>query len=488
MATATQLPLSPGKLLIGGEWVAAAEGKTFSTINPATEEAVAELARAGKADADRAVEAAHAALSGAWGKMSAAERGRLLWRLAEKMREKADDLALLEACDVGKPVSEVKHVDVQFAADTFEYFGGWSSKLHGDTIPVRGNNFNYTLREPLGVVACIVPWNFPLLMASWKVAAALSVGNTVVLKPSSTSPLTALKLGELALEVGFPAGVLNVVTGPGGEVGDALVRHPLVDKVTFTGEVETGKSIMRLAADGMKSVTMELGGKSPNVVFADADLEAAVRGVIGGIFYNKGEVCAAGSRLLVEESVHDEFLEKLVARASKMVPGDPLDPKTRLGPLASRSQLEKISGYVETGTREGAKLACGGQRVDIGTGKGYFFQPTIFDGVTNQMTIAREEIFGPVLSTLVFKDLEEAISLGNDSPFGLAAGVWTRDIKKAHRAARALRAGTVWVNTYNVYDPASPFGGYKFSGFGRELGAAALESYTRVKSVWVGLD
>jgi aldehyde dehydrogenase (NAD+) len=358
----------------------------------------------------------------------------------------------------------------------------------GETIPVKGNHLTYTLREPVGVVAAIVPWNFPLLLAAWKIAPALACGNVVIVKPASQTPLTALALGELAMEVGFPPGVLNVVTGAGSIVGQALVEHPGIDKIAFTGDTSTGRSIMRGAADTLKKITLELGGKSPNIVLADADIDAAIRGATIGIFYGKGEVCAAGSRLLVDRSIKDEFLDKLAARANKMVPGDPLDPKTRYGAISSRKQLDTVLRYIESGKTEGATLLAGGARADIGTGKGYFVQPTVFSDVKPSMTISREEIFGPVLAAIDFADLDEAIATANDTPYGLAAGVWTRDIKKAHYVARQLQAGTVWVNTYNVYDTAAPFGGYKQSGFGREMSAHALEHYTQVKSVWVDLS
>ena len=476
------------KLLINNEWRDAASGKTMDVVNPATEEIIATVASADRSDVDAAVAAARAALNGPWGQMSARERGRLVSRMADRLMERADEIARLETLHNGKPIFESRQIEIPAAAECLEYFAGWADKVMGETIPVKGNYLTYTLREPLGVVAAIVPWNFPLLLAAWKVAPALATGNVVILKPASQTPLTALALGEIAVEVGLPPGVLNVITGPGATVGQAIVEHPGIDKIAFTGDTSTGKGIMRAAADTLKKITLELGGKSPNIVLADADLDAALRGATTGIFYGKGEVCAAGSRLLVAASIKDQFMEKLAARAKKMVAGDPLDPKTRYGALASKKQLDTVQRYVDVAKTEGASLIAGGGRADIGTGKGYFFQPTVFDKVTPGMTIAREEIFGPVLATIEFTDLDEAIALANDSQYGLAAAVWTRDIKKAHYAARKLQAGTVWINTYNVYDTAAPFGGYKASGFGREMSAHALEHYTQVKSVWVDLN
>jgi len=475
------------KMLIGGEWREATGGKTLDVVNPATEDVIATVPSAGKADVDAAVAAARAALDGPWGRMSARERGRLVWKLGERLMERVEEVARLETLHNGKPIFESRHIEIPAAAECFQYYAGWADKIEGTTIPVRGNALAYTLREPLGVVAAIVPWNFPLLLASWKVAPALACGNTVVLKPASQTPLTAIALGEIALEVGLPPGVLNVVTGPGSSVGQAIVEHPGIDKIAFTGDTTTGKGIMRGAADTVKHITLELGGKSPNIVLADADLNAALRGATTGIFYGKGEVCAAGSRLLVDRAIKDEFLDKLAARTKKMVPGDPMDPRTKLGAIASKSQLERVLNYVEIGKKEGGQLIAGGSRADIGTGKGYFIEPTVFAGVTPEMTIAREEIFGPVLATIEFADLDEAIARANDTIYGLAAAVWTRDVKKAHHVARRLKAGTVWVNTYNLYDTALPFGGYKQSGFGREMSAHALEHYTQVKSVWVDL-
>jgi aldehyde dehydrogenase (NAD+) len=476
------------QLLINNEWRASSSGATMEVLNPATEEVIAAVAAADSADVDAAVEAARAAFNGPWSTMSARERGRLVTKLANRLMERADDVARLETLHNGKPISESRHIEIPAAAECFEYFAGWADKVMGETIPVKGNYLTYTLREPIGVVAAIVPWNFPLLLAAWKIAPALACGNTVILKPASQTPLTALALGEIAVEVGLPPGVLNVITGPGSMVGQAIVEHPGIDKIAFTGDTSTGKSIMRSAADSLKKITLELGGKSPNIVFPDADLEAAIRGATIGIFYGKGEVCAAGSRLLVDRSIKDEFIDKLAARAKKMAPGDPMDPKTRFGAISSKKQLETVLKYIDSGKREGATLVAGGARADIGTGKGYFVQPTVFADVKPEMTISREEIFGPVLAAIEFADIDEAIAKANDTQYGLAAGVWTRDIKKAHYVARKLQAGTVWVNTYNVYDTAAPFGGYKQSGCGREMSAHALEHYTQIKSVWVDLN
>ncbi len=478
----------PQQLLINNEWRAALSGKTMDVVNPATEEVIGQVPSAAAADLDAAVSAARAALDGPWSKMSARERGRLVRKLGDRLLERVDEVARLETLHNGKPINESRHIEIPAAAECFEYYGGWSDKVMGETIPVKGNYLTYTLREPIGVVAAIVPWNFPLLLASWKIAPALACGNTVIVKPASQTPLTALALGEIALEVGLPPGVLNVLTGPGSELGQAIVEHPGIDKIAFTGDTSTGKGIMRGAAGTLKRITLELGGKSPNIVLGDADIDAAIRGATIGIFYGKGEVCAAGSRLLVDRSIQSEFLDKLAARTRKMTAGDPMDPKTRFGALSSRKQLDTVLGYIESGKREGATLLAGGGRTDIGTGKGYFVQPTVFADVRPEMTIAREEIFGPVLAAIEFSDVDEAIARANDSQYGLAAGVWTRDIRKAHYVARNLQAGTVWINTYNVYDTAAPFGGYKQSGFGREMSAHALEHYTQVKSVWVDLN
>ena len=419
---------------------------------------------------------------------AARERGRLVYKLGERLMERADEVARLETLHNGKPIFEARQIEIPAAAECLQYFAGWADKLHGETVPVKGHYFTYTLREPLGVCAAIVPWNFPLLLAIWKVAPALAMGNTMILKPASQTPLTALAFADICREVGLPPGVLNVITGGGGSVGQAVVEHPGIDKIAFTGDTSTGKGIMKTAADTLKKITLELGGKSANIVLADADVDAALRGATTGIFYGKGEVCAAGSRLLVDTSLKNEFIDKLAARTKKMVPGDPLDPKTRLGAIASKGQLERVLQYVATAQKEGGTLVAGGARADIGTGKGYFMQPTVFADVTSSMTIAREEIFGPVLAAIEFADIDEAIATANASEYGLAAAVWTKDIKKAHYVARKLQAGTVWINTYNIYDTAAPFGGYKQSGFGREMSVHALEHYTQVKSVWVDLN
>ena len=412
----------------------------------------------------------------------------MVWKMGERILARADELARLETMDNGKTITESSKIDVPYSADLYFYYGGAATKLEGHTIPVSGPYFNYTLREPLGVVGLIVPWNFPLLLASRKVAAALAAGNTVILKPAAQTPLTALVLGEIGLEAGLPPGVLNVVPGHGSTAGAALVKHPGVDGIAFTGGTTTGQQLMRDGASTVKRLHLELGGKSPNIVFADADLEAAARMALMGIFYNKGEVCTAGSRLLVEKSIYESFMEKVVARAEKMQPGDPMDPKTRLGPLVSDVQLASVKRYVELGKQEGARLLAGGREPEPKPGKGYFFQPTIFDQVRPSATIAQEEIFGPVLATLAFQDGDELLKIANGTIYGLAAAIWTRDIKKAHRLARELKAGTVWINTYNNYDAAMPYGGYKMSGFGRESGMEAFEFYTQSKSVWVDLN
>ncbi|HMA39852.1 MAG TPA: aldehyde dehydrogenase family protein [Gemmatimonadales bacterium] len=473
-------------LFINNEWRPAVSGKRFPVENPATEETIAEVALGDAADIDNAVGAARACFdSDAWRGLSARKRGRMLTKAADLLEARLDEFARLETAHNGKTLFESK-IELTMTVNTLRYYGGWADKITGDTLPVDGPFFCYTLREPVGVVGAIVPWNFPLNIASWKFSPALAAGCTVVLKPASETPLTALAMAELILEAGFPPGAFNVVPGGGSTAGAALVRHPDVDKISFTGSTEVGRQIMRMAADSNKRVTLELGGKSPNIVFADADIPAAVKGAQTGIFYGKGEVCAAGSRLLVEESVHDQFVELLAAGAKKLTPGDPLDKNTRLGALVSRKQRETVLAYIEKGLAEGAAVVAGGKAVQP-NGKGYFVEATVFDGVKPDMTIAREEIFGPVLAVLTFKGTDEAIALGNRSMYGLAAGIWTKDIQKAHRTARAIRAGTVWINSYNFYDSGAPFGGFKASGFGRDLGRDALDGYLETKTVWVAL-
>ena len=477
------------RLFINGEFVDARSGETFATINPATEEKITDVASASVEDVDAAVKAARAQMEpgSEWQKMKPRDRAKILWRIADMLSARADEIGRIETIDNGKPIFESQFVDTPAAAECLYYFAGWSGKVTGETIPVSDNAFTYTLREPVGVVGAITPWNFPLMLAVWKIAPALACGNTVVIKPASNTSLSLLKFAEYAKECGLPNGVLNVIPGRGSVVGNAIVDHPGVDAIAFTGSTEVGRQLMARASKTLKKVSLELGGKSPNIVFADADLDAAAKGALNAIFYGKGEVCAAGSRLLVEEGAHDALMEKVCERAAKMTAGDPLHPKTRLGAIVSKEQMENVLSYIEAGKSEGAKLVCGGERTDIGTGKGYFVKPTIFDDVDVNHRIAREEIFGPVLATIRFKDAEEAIAKGNASVYGLAAAVWTRDVSKAHRIARAIKAGTVWVNTYNLYDPALPFGGFKESGFGRDQGKDALEKYTQTKSVWVNL-
>ncbi len=484
IAAAPKLP--PAQLFVGGAWVDPEGGKTFATINPATEETICAVGSASAGDVDRAVAAAKAALP-VWSKKTGArQRGLLLWKIADELERRIDEFALLETLDNGKPIFESRYVDLPTAIEALRYFAGWADKVSGDTIQVQGPfSFAYTLREPVGVIAAITPWNFPIIQAMWKIAPALAFGNTVVLKPASNTPLTALKFAELAAEVGLPPGVLNVVPGGGATVGNAIVSHPDVAKITFTGSTEVGRDLMKSAAAMTKRLTLELGGKSPNIVFADADLDAAIKGAYTGIFYGKGEVCAAGSRLFVERSVHAELVERLVERTQKLKPADPLDPKTRLGSLVSMAQRESVLGYVKIGVEEGARLATGGEAASV-NGKGAFMQPTILDDVDNSMRVAQEEIFGPVLVVIPFEDEKEAIALANDSIYGLAAGVWTRDIGRAHRVAHEIQSGTVWINQYNWYDPAAPFGGFKQSGFGRELGKDAIGYYTESKTVFVG--
>lgn len=477
-----------GRMLIDGEWVDAASGKTFESVYPGTGETIAHVAAGDREDVDRAVKAARRAFEGGdYGRMNGADRGRLLWKLADLMEANIEELAELETLDNGKPLLESLRVDLPQSIACVRYYAGWAGKAVGETIEpnARTSAFAFTMREPLGVCGQIIPWNFPIQMAVWKFAPALACGNTVVIKPAEQTSLSILRLGELMMEAGIPAGVVNIVTGLGETAGAALVEHPDVDKIAFTGSVEVGKIIMRNAASTLKKVTLELGGKSPNVVFADANLEMAAKVALAGIFFNQGEMCTAGSRILIEEPAREEFMSVLAGRAAKMVVGDPLDPKTRMGSLVSQEQMERVLGYIDRGKAEGATLLAGGERVGD---RGYFVKPTVFDNVGNQMAIAQEEIFGPVASVISFKDPEDALRIANDSRYGLAAGIWTNDLKKAHTFARGIKAGTVWINTYNMTDNALPFGGYKESGFGRELGAAALDMYTQTKTVWVDLN
>ncbi len=480
-----EIKIKPGKLFINGKWVDSVSGKTFDTLNPATEKVITSVAEGDSADIDLAVIAAREAFeNGPWKKTDARDRGRILLGIANLIEKNKDELALLDTLDNGKPINETTNADIPLAIDCFLYYAGWADKIHGETIPVRGGFFNYTLREPIGVVGQIIPWNFPLLMAAWKIAPALACGNTVVLKPAEQTPLTALRLGEICQEAGLPDGVLDIVPGYGSTAGAALAEHMDVDKIAFTGGSATGRIIMQAASKNLKQITLELGGKSPNIVFADSDIDSAVAGAMTGIFFNQGEVCCAGSRLFLERSIHDEFVDKLSNKAANVRVGNPEDIGTQMGAQVSKEQLDKILGYIDIGKQEGAKLVTGGERCGE---RGYFVRPTIFDAVDNNMKIAREEIFGPVVSAITFDDVSEVVRQGNLSIYGLAAAVWTRDIKKAHRLARDLKAGTIWINTYNALDAASPFGGFKQSGFGRELGIHALELYTQIKSVWISL-
>jgi aldehyde dehydrogenase (NAD+) len=478
--------VSNQKLFINGKWVNSISGKTFATLNPSTGQEICQVAEADSADVDLAVKAAIKAFeSGPWKKMSAAERGRRINKLADLMEQNLPELAALESLDNGKPLRDSLNADLPLSIKAYRYYAGWCDKTHGKTIPVEGEYFCYTKHEPVGVVGQIIPWNFPLLMTAWKWAPALATGCTIVLKPAEQTPLTALRMAALAQEADIPDGVINVVPGFGPTAGAAITSHMDIDKVAFTGEGSTGQLVMQAAAkSNLKRVSLELGGKSPNVVFADADLDAAVEGAYFGLFFNQGQCCCAGSRLFVEEKIHDAFVEKLVARAKKQRIGDPFDMATTQGPQISQEQCDRIMGYIDIGISEGANLLSGGKRVG---NKGYFIQPTIFDGVKDNMRIAKEEIFGPVMNILKFKDVDEVVQRGNKTFYGLAAAIWTKDITKAHRLANSLRAGTVWVNCYDVFDAAAPFGGFKMSGIGRELGEYALSLYTEVKTVYINL-
>jgi aldehyde dehydrogenase (NAD+) len=469
-------------LLIDGRRIPAASGLYFDTLDPATEQVIARVAAGDAADVDAAVRSARAAFEGPWGQMRASERGALLLRFAERIRHNAEQLIELESLDAGKPVSAIRRQDLPAVLDTLVYYAGWADKINGQVIPARPDALTYTVREPLGVVGAIVPWNFPLMIAMWKIAPALACGCTVVLKPAEITPLTALRLGELALEAGLPPGVLNVVTGLGATAGAALVAHPGVDKVTFTGSPAVGRQILRSAAGNLKRVTLELGGKSANIIFPDADLEAAVKAASSGIFFNSGQVCSAGSRILVHEAVYEQVLERLAARAGAIRVGNPGERATAMGPLVSAVQMQRVLDYIELGQREGARLVTGGTRLGE---RGYFVRPTVFAEVEHEMRISQEEIFGPVAAVIRFSDEAQALQLANGTRYSLAAGVWSADIARVHRLVRQLKAGTVWVNTFGPTDVRLPWGGTGDSGFGREHGEVAIENFTEPKAIWI---
>lgn len=473
------------KLLINGQQVDAASGETFDVINPATNEHLARVAKAGKEDVDAAVSAAREAFErGKWVRMGAARRAGILYKVAQIMRERQDEIARLEVLNSGKAISQAK-AELGQAIEDFEFFAGAATKITGSTIPVPGNFLNYTVREPIGVCAQIVPWNYPIMMAAWKVAPALAAGNTVILKPASATPLTALLLGEICLEAGVPPGVVNVLPGPGAEIGVQLAEHPGVDKVAFTGETETGRDIMRRAAGTLKRISLELGGKSPNLVFEDADIDHAVNGSLFAIYYSAGQSCEARSRLFVQESIYDQFVEKFVEKTRKLRVGDPMDATTQVGSLISPRHLERVDGYVQIGRDEGAEVLAGGERAGNGLEKGNFYMPTVLAGVTNKARVAQEEIFGPVVTIMRFSNEAEAVQLANDIVYGLAGTLWTKDVARAHRVAGQIRSGVVTINTPFTAFPGLPFGGYKQSGFGRELSMESLEMYTELKSVLI---
>ncbi|MBR0694442.1 aldehyde dehydrogenase family protein [Bradyrhizobium lablabi] len=472
-------------LLIDGSRVRASSGRSFQSLDPATEQVIATIAEGNEADVDRAVAAARRAFEGPWRTMRAAERGHILLRWAELLKQHADEIIALESLDAGKPISGVQRQDFPAAIDTLTYYAGWADKIGGDVVSARDDALTYTVREPVGVVAAIVPWNFPLMIGMWKLAPALACGCTVVMKPAELTSLSALRIGELALEAGLPRGVLNVVTGPGRVVGEALVNHPDVDKVTFTGSPGVGRGIMRGAAGNFKRVSLELGGKSANVIFDDANLEAAAKAAAAGIFFNAGQVCSAGSRVLVQEKAYDEVVERLVARAEALRIGDPADRATALGPVISEKQMRSILDYVEIGRKEGALLATGGERVGD---RGYFLRPAVFANVEHEMRISQEEIFGPVVSVIKFKDEADALRIANGTAYSLAAGVWSADIGRVQRFAKKARAGTVWINTYGYTDVRLPWGGERDSGLGREHGTAAIDNFTEPKAVWMNLN
>src|ERR1700730_8549646 len=480
----------PKKLFIGDRWVEAASGKTFATLDPSTGEVLAQVAEGGAEDIDRAVAAARKAHdSGVWRDLPPSERAKALWRAGDLIEERADEFAQLESLDNGMPINDAQLFHIPITAATFRYYAGWVTKLEGGTQQTSfpGQYLSYTLRQPIGVVGQIIPWNFPLMMASWKVAPALACGNTVVLKPSEETPLSALLLAEILQQAEIPPGVFNVVPGRGETAGARLAAHPQVDKIAFTGSTEGGKLVAQASAESnLKRVSLELGGKSPNIVFADADLSRAVSGAFLGIFFNQGQVCSAGSRLFVQEKVYDQTIDELTKTIEHVQLGPGIDPMTQMSPLVSKTQMDRVLGYINVGNKEGARLVAGGGRPD-GRGGGFFVKPTVFAEVDGRMRIAREEICGPVLAAIPFADEEELIAKANDTMYGLVAGVWTSDVKRAHRVAHALQAGTVYVNCYNVVDPATPWGGLKESGWGRELGSYALDLYTEIKNVIVDI-
>lgn len=482
----TNVAIGPTKLLIDNEWVESVSGKRFKTINPATEEVICDVAEANKIDVNIAVLAAKRAFNkGEWRDMSATRRGELLYKLADLIEANKEELARLETLDNGKPLNESLNNDLPLVIACYRYYAGWADKIQGKTIPIQGNYFCYTRHEPVGVVGQIIPWNFPLLMQAWKLAPALAAGNTVVLKTAEQTPLSALRVGELIIQAGFPPGVVNILSGFGKPAGEAIAHHTDIDKVAFTGSTEVGKLIMEAAAkSNLKRVTLELGGKSPNIIFADADLDKAVEGAHDALFFNQGQCCCAGSRVFVEESCYDEFVDRTVDRAKKRILGDPFDRNTTQGPQVSQEQFDTVMKYIESGKDEGAKLLYGGYRV---RDRGYFIQPTVFEVENDDIKIATEEIFGPVMSIMKFENIDEVIDRANKNIYGLAAAVWTKDLSKAQAISNKVRAGTVWVNCYDVFDAAAPFGGFKQSGMGRELGEYGLHQYTEVKTVTIKL-